>query len=403
MPKSPPSPALYLDYNATAPLLPTVREVLCRSLDEVLGNASSAHRWGQAARQALEQARRSVARSIGCHASEVIFTSGGSEANATVLHSLIARYRQGKPAALILSAVEHPSLSVAQKWLAKEGIPWHVLPVDTEGQVLLEALETLLRREASAPAAARIGLVSVMAANNETGVLQPLHEISALVRRYAPEALIHSDAAQYPGRLPLAVGSWDLDCLTLTTHKCGGPKGIGALVLRRNLPTGNLFPLIRGGSQEQGLRAGTEAVFLAMGFAAALEWADSVMPAEAERLEGLTRRLLHQLEAPELFVNVSTAPRLPNTLSFGFEGVEATALLIAADLVGVAFSAGSACASGALTPSPVLQAMGLPPARLRSSVRASIGHATTPEAIDEAAARILKARPGHRSLHPASP
>ena len=208
MPKSPPSSALYLDYNATAPLLPTVREILCRSLDEVLGNASSAHRWGQAARQALEQARRSVARSIGCHASEVIFTSGGSEANATVLHSLIARYRQGKPAALILSAVEHPSLSVAQKWLTKEGIPWHVLPVDAEGQVRLEVLETLLRRAASAPAVARIGLVSVMAANNETGVLQPLHEISALVRRYAPEALIHSDAAQYPGRLPLAVGSW---------------------------------------------------------------------------------------------------------------------------------------------------------------------------------------------------
>ena len=163
------------------------------------------------------------------------------------------------------------------------------------------------------------------------------------------------------------------------------------------------MPLIRGGSQEQGLRAGTEAVFLAMGFAAALEWVDSVMPAEAERLEGLTRRLLHQLEAPGLFANVLTAPRLPNTLSFGFEGVEATALLIAADLAGVALSAGSACASGALTPSPVLQAMGLSPAKLRSSVRASIGHATTHEAIDEAAACILKARPVHRSLRSASP
>jgi cysteine desulfurase len=367
----PPSEPIYLDHNATAPLLPQVLERMTAAARNLPGNASSPHRFGQAARAALEQDRETVAAALGFSRRDTTFNSGGSEGNNTALHWLA---ETGAPAHLITSPIEHPSVLRTAEWLSRNGVAVSYLPVDSDGRVDPAALEGLLRPETK--------LLSVMAANNETGVIQPLAALGAVLREkgVAEQVLFHSDAVQAFGRVPLSLREWGVQACTVTAHKLGGPKGIGAFVcVEKRAPP----PLIRGGAQERGRRAGTESVFLAEGFAAAIDYVSRHQSEVAARWTTLAERLVELLGGEGgLFVNGGSAERLPNTLNLGFEGVDATSLLTALDLEGVAVSSGSACSSGAVEPSHVLQAMGLPMSRIRSSVRISMGHGTTEADID---------------------
>lgn len=374
----PGSPPVYLDYNATAPILPAAKERMIVALEALPGNASSPHRFGQAARAALEADRARLAALLGFGRREVCFTSGGSEGN-----NLLLRWPgwSGEPAHVITSPIEHPSVLRACEWLASRGVAVSYLPVNGQGVVEVEALPELLRPETR--------LVSLMAANNETGVVQPLERLAALVREHRPDGsvMVHSDAVQAFGRIPLSLAEWGLDAVTLASHKIGGPKGIGAVALREGWA---VSPLILGGKQERGLRAGTESVFLAEGFLAAAEWVWERFEQEAARLTGLRDRLArHLADCEGFFLNGAGAPRLPNTLNLGFEGISAESLVVTLDLAGVAISTGSACQSGAVEPSHVLRAMGLPEPRVRGAVRVSLGHDTTEAAVDRCAETML--------------
>ena len=375
----PGSPPVYLDYNATAPILPAAKERMTAALEALPGNASSPHRFGQAARAALEADRARLASLLGFGRREVTFTSGGSEGNNLLL---CWPGWSGEPAHVITSPIEHPSVLRACEWLVSRGVAVSYLPVSAQGVAEVEALPELLRPETR--------LVSLMAANNETGVVQPLERLAALVKELRPDGsvMVHSDAVQAFGRVPLSLTEWGLDAVTLASHKIGGPKGIGAVALREGRV---VSPLILGGKQERGLRAGTESVFLAEGFLAAAEWVWERFEQEAARLTDLRERLARHLAGCEgFFLNGAGAPRLPNTLNLGFEGISAESLVVALDLAGVAISTGSACQSGAVEPSHVLRAMGLPEPRVRGAVRVSLGHDTTEAAVDRCAETMLR-------------
>jgi len=366
-------PPIYLDYNATAPVLPEVAERMQAALTGLPGNPSSPHRFGQRAKDVLEAARGRVGAALGFSRREVYFTSGGSEGNNLLLRGLARE----AGAHVITSPIEHPSVLRTCAWLEGQGIAVSYLPVDGRGVVEVEAVAGLLRPETR--------LVSMMAANNETGVIQPLQRLAALVREHAAgrPVAVHSDAVQAFGRIPLALGEWGVDAATVTAHKLGGPKGIGAVALREGLA---VPALIHGGSQERGLRAGTESVFLAEGFAAAVEWVWERLEAQAAQWTALRDRLIAHLEGENgFFLNGAGAERLPNTANLGFAGVSAQSLLVALDLAGVAISTGSACQSGSIEPSHVLQAMGLPEERIGASVRVSLGHGTVEADIDRCA------------------
>ncbi len=408
MPSGPSAP-IYLDYNATAPLLPAALEAMQRALAERPGNPSSPHRFGQAARDALETARSALAARLGFSRREWLFTSGGTESNNAALRwladlpeltaargerspELSAARDQSSPVHLITTPIEHPSLLRCAEWLAARGVAVSMLPVAADGVVQAESLAALLRPETR--------LVSVMAANNETGVVQPLERIGALVRDAraggrAPRVLLHTDAVQAFGRVPLALKEWGFDAATVAAHKLGGPLGIGALAVRENagLPGFVGFPgFLLGGKQERGRRAGTESVALAAGFAAAAEWVCLRLPEQAARLAALRDRLERSLsDVPGFFVSGAGAPRVPNTSNLGFAGVAAESLVVALDLEGIAVSTGSACSSGALEPSHVLTAMGLPEERVRGALRISLGWGTT-EAEVERCAEVLRAQ-----------
>ncbi|HEX4504852.1 MAG TPA: cysteine desulfurase family protein [Alphaproteobacteria bacterium] len=345
-------PSVYLDYNATQPVKTAVRDAM---IDILAGptNASSVHRLGQTARSRVETARASVARLIGADAGEILFTSGATEANATVLAGTGLRH-------VLVSAVEHPSVRAFQGAA--------VVPVDGNGVIDLAALDRMLA-EIGEPA-----LVSVMLANNETGVIQPVAEAARIV--HAHDGLLHSDAAQAPGRITVDVGALGVDLMTLSAHKMAGPQGAGALYIRDGL---TLAPLLRGGGQEKRRRGGTENVAAIVGFGVAADLATDGPNLEALR-DDMEARLI-QL-APEITVHGGLAPRLGNTSCFGSPGLVAETALIALDLAGIAVSSGAACSSGAVEPSPVLLAMGVPQARAREAIRVSLGWATTPEEVD---------------------
>lgn len=360
---------VYLDYNATAPLLPEAAERMRAALGGEHGNPSSPHAFGQAARDRLETLRAGLARHLGCSRRELLFTSGGSEANNWLL-----RWPAwlDEPAHVITSPIEHPSVLESARWLEGRGVAVSWLPVDADGVVQVDAVADLLRPETR--------VVSVMAANNETGVIQPIERLVQTVRAAQGErpVLVHSDAVQAFGRIPFDPRVLGLDAVTVAAHKLAGPKGIGAAMLREGL---NLPGFVLGGRQERGRRAGTESVLLAEGFAAA---ADHVFAAAglAGRLAALRDRLEAALaDEPGVFVNGAGAPRLPNTSNIGFEGVSAESLLVALDLQGVAVSTGSACSSGAVEPSHVLRAMGVPEGRLRSALRISLGWGTSEDDV----------------------
>lgn len=342
----------YLDYNATQPLRPAVRDAMIDSLTAPT-NASSIHGFGQRARGRVEQARASVAALICARPAEILFTSGATEANATALNGTGLSH-------IVVSAVEHPSVRAAADAV--------VLPVDGNGLVDLDSLDRIL---------AGIGepaLVSIMLANNETGVIQPVAEAARIV--HAHGGLLHSDAAQAPGRIAVDVAALGVDLLTLSAHKMGGPQGAGALYIRDGL---NLTPLLRGGGQEKRRRGGTENVAAIAGFGIAAELATDT-PDLTRLRDAMEARLAGT--ASDITIHGALAPRIGNTSCFGVPGLLAETALIALDLAGVAVSSGAACSSGAVEPSPVLLAMGVPEATAREAIRVSLGWATTPDEID---------------------
>ena len=354
----------YFDWNATAPLRPQAREALLEAL-AVPGNPSSVHGEGRAARSLIERAREQVAVLVGAQPANVIFTSGGTEANMLALTPAIETAGEKRPRDLLISAIEHASVRAGGRFLreAIEDVP--VLP---DGRIDLAALAQAVGHN-SRP------LVSLMLANNETGVIQPVAEAAAIV--HAGGGLLHVDAIQAAGRIWCDIQEMGADLVTLSAHKIGGPKGVGALVRRSDdlhLPE----PLIRGGGQERGLRAGTENVAGIAAFGAAAAVAHAACAAEAAHMRALRDRLEAGLKAitPSAVIFGQAADRLPNTTLFAVEGMKAETAVIALDLEGIAVSSGAACSSGKVQPSHVLAAMGISPPLVRGAVRVSIGWTT---------------------------
>lgn len=364
---------IYLDYNATAPLRPEVRDWLKEALETGLfGNPSSIHWAGRRARKYLEDARGRVARLTGRKPSEIVFTSGGTEADNLALRGRLLAPGPTPPR-LLISAAEHPAVLEPARRLAAEGVEVELLPVDAHGRLDLEAFERALVRPAR--------LVSVMAVNNETGVVSPLAEVVRLA--HARGAEVHVDAVQAAGKLPLPL---EAELLSLSGHKLGAPPGVGVLITREAAaPRAELL----GGPQERGRRAGTESFVLATAMAIALERAEASRAAEHDRLLALRGRLEAGLRSlPGVRIAGEDAPRAPGTTTALFHGVEGDALLQALDLAGVAASSGSACSSGSVEPSHVLLAMGLSPEEAKSAVRFSTGFGTTEAEIDETLALL---------------
>ncbi len=358
----------YLDWNATAPLRPEVRAAMVGVLDTA-GNPSSVHAEGRDARRIMDEARRRVAALMGAEPANVVFTSGGTEANATALSPTL-RAADGRPVdVLLVSAIEHPSVLAGGRFAADAVAQ---VPVSPEGVLDLAALEQQL---AAFGREGRRTLVSLMHANNETGVVQPVAAAAALV--HAAGGLLHVDAVQGAGRIPCDISALGADLLTVSGHKLGGPKGVGALVRRSD---GVAWPesLIKGGGQERGARAGTENVAAVAGFGAAAAAAARGLAAEGRRLAALRDRLEAALTAefPQTVVFGAQAERLPNTSLFALPGVKAETAVIGLDLAGIAVSSGAACSSGKVAAYHVLAAMGVPATLARGAVRVSLGCAT---------------------------
>jgi cysteine desulfurase len=365
---------IYLDHAATTGMRPEVREAMAPYLDARFGNPSSAHRWGREARGALERAREQVAASLGANRREVVFTSGGTEAdNIAVLGRWRSVCRAGA-SAVVCSAIEHKAVAAAVRQAGAEGAEVIVLGVDGAGVVDLGALDEALAAEPC--------VVSVMWGNNEVGVVQPVAEIVRRCR--SAGVLYHTDAVQAFGKVRVRVDEVACDMLAISGHKIGGPKGIGALYLRDGV---GVFPLTHGGGQERELRPGTENVAAAVGLAKAAALAAAEQEQEAARLSALRARLeAGLLEAvPGLTVNAARAARLPHVLSVTVPDMDQEALIFGLDLEGLAVSGASACSSGSVQPSHVLQAMGaMPPGS--ASARLSLGHTTTADEIERAIA-----------------
>lgn len=360
-------PRVYLDWNATTPLRDEAREAMLAAMDAV-GNPSSVHTEGRRARRLVEDARTTVAAAVGAEARQVVFTSGGTEANVMALVPGTARKGGAPVERLIVSAVEHPSVMAAGRFWADAVT---VLEVDRNGVVDMGQLRALLADGTPA-------LVSVMLANNETGALQPAAEIADVVRESG--GILHVDAVQALGKIAININELQADLLSISAHKIGGPKGVGALVIGDNL-TGP-EPLLRGGGQELSRRAGTENVIGISGFGAAAKAAMAGLP-EMAKIDELRRILEAGLRQHNgITVFAQDAPRLPNTILFGAPGLRAETAVIGFDLEGIAVSSGSACSSGKVQPSHVIAAMGFGPELTRSAVRLSLGWSTTQMDVD---------------------
>jgi cysteine desulfurase len=366
---------IYLDWNATAPLRPEARAAMLAALDAV-GNPSSVHAEGRTARRLIDDARRHVATLVGAEPGNVVFTSGGTEANMLALSPALGTSGSAVRDVLLVSAIEHPSVLAGGRF-APDAVAQ--VPVAPDGRVDLPALEgrlAALKREGRTRP-----LFSLMHANNETGVVQPVAAAAEIVHRAG--GMLHVDAVQTAGRNPCDINSLGADLLTLSGHKLGGPKGVGALV-RRDEGLHLADPLIKGGGQERGLRAGTENVAAIAGFGAAAAVAGRDRDGERRRLAGLRDRLEAGLKAdfPGTIVFGEAAERLPNTTLFALPGAKAETAVIGLDLGGVAVSSGAACSSGKVAASHVLAAMGVPAALARGAVRVSLGHATEESDVD---------------------
>jgi cysteine desulfurase len=371
---------IYLDYHATTPVDPRVLEAMLPYFSDRFGNpASRQHAYGWEALDAVDEARDKVARLISASAGEIVFTSGATESNNLAIKGCVRALRQ-RGDHLVTVATEHKSVLDSFRRLEQEGWKVTVLPVSPDGLVDLDALRACLSD--------RTVLVSVMAANNEIGVLQPLAEIAAIVKPSG--ALLHTDAAQAAGKVPLDVRALGVDLLSLTAHKCYGPKGAGALYVRRQRPKLQLECLIDGGGHENGLRSGTLNVPGIVGLGAACEVCLAELPAEGTRLASLRDRLLAELreKLDGVRVNGCLSPRLPGNLHVSFEAIDGEDLLMA--LGDVAVSTGSACSSGSQKPSHVLAAIGAVGDRSGASIRFGLGRMTTEAEIDFATERVSR-------------
>ncbi len=366
---------IYLDHNATTPLLPEVVDAMLPYLREHFGNPSSRHLYGKRAHDAIERARSDVAALINSHADEIIFTSGGTEANNLAIRGTTARTTRRR---VVTSIVEHPATARPVSWLERQG--WEIvrIGVDAGGRSRVPELDAAIT---SATA-----LVTIMHSNNETGVFQPIQEAVRFARRAG--ACVHTDAAQSVGKVPIDVRAMDLDLLSIAGHKLYGPKGVGALFVRRGT---DLEPLALGAGHERGLRPGTENVASIVGLGAACALAQCDLDAQGPRVSTLRDRLWERLAQaiPQLALNGHVENRLPNTLNVRFPQVSGEALLAATPQI--AASTGSACHDGDESASAVLLAMGIPARAALGSVRLTLGRNTTESAVDRAATALARA------------
>ncbi len=369
-----PNRFIYLDHNATTPLHPEVKNTITEMFD-IYGNPSSLHTVGRIARQKIEQAREIVANFIGAAPDEIIFVGSGSEANNSVLNSLscpsqVCRLERNLRDEIITTSIEHPCVLETSKCLRERGITVNYIPVDTTGKVKLDVLKELLTEKTA--------LVSVMYANNEIGTIQDIKAIAKIA--HAQGAFFHTDAVQAVGKIPVNVQDLDVDFLAFSAHKIYGPKGVGALYVKRGTP---FCPLIRGGHQERGRRAGTENTIGIVAFAKAIEMSKMEMSDEAERLRRFKKMLIDGIKykIPDVQFNGHPTDTLPGTLNISFAGAEGESILLYLDLEGIGVSTGSACASGSLEPSHVILATGVGAELAHGSIRISMGRENTADDI----------------------
>ncbi len=362
---------IYLDHAATSPVSETVLEAMLPFFSLNAGNASAIHGTGREARKAVEKARNQVAEAVGADPREIIFTGGGSESdNLAVKGTAFAMEQKGRH--LITTAIEHPAVLNACRWLEKHGFEVTYVMPDRKGRIDPEAIRKEIREDTV--------LISVMAANNEIGTLEPVAEIGKIARGNG--ILFHIDAVQAVGAIPVDVNRWNADLLSLSAHKFRGPKGTGALYIRKGT---RIDPLISGGEQERGLRAGTENVPGIVGMGQAIEETTEKLGQNAARNAMLRNRLAEGIlsSVPDAFLNGAREERLPNNCSIRFKGIDGEALLLRLDLAGIAASAGSACTAGSQEISHVLKAIGLSDEEAKSSLRLTTGEDNTEEEIDE--------------------
>ena len=370
---------IYLDHNATTPPATEVVDRMAAALREQFGNPSSVHHYGQVAKAALDDARSAVAALIGGDPSEVVFTSGGTESDNFAIRGVAEALEPTGRRHLVASAIEHEAVLNTFKALARRGWRTTLLPVDQSGILSTDVLERAVTDDTA--------LVSIMHANNEIGTIQPVAELARIAK--ARGAVFHTDAVQTAGKIPVDVKALGVDLLSLSAHKFYGPKGAGALWIRRGV---RLHAPMTGGKQERSRRAGTENVAGIIGLGVAAQLARGKMAAEGDRLSALRDRLEEGILAAVsgTAINGARSPRVPNTTNISFDRIEAESLLIALDLAGVAVSTGSACSSGTLEPSHVLKAMGFPPHRTQNSIRFSLGAANTEADVQ----RVIDVLPG---------
>jgi cysteine desulfurase len=366
---------VYFDYNATTPLAPEAAEAVVWATRELFGNASSVHHFGQQAKAALDESRTAISALINADPSEIVFTSGGTEADNFAIRGAAEAVEPTGRRHLVASAIEHEAVLNTLKALARRGWRTTLVPVDQSGIVSPDRVREAVTEETA--------LVSVMHANNEIGTVQPIAEIAAIAHERG--AVMHTDAVQSVGKIPVDVRALGIDLLALSAHKFNGPKGAGVLWVKRGI---RMQPLLTGGKHERNRRAGTENVAAIAGLGVAARLALSKMGAEATRVGGLRDRLEAGIlrEVPGAILNGAREGRVPNTTNVSFDRVEAESLLIALDLQGVAVSTGSACSSGTLEPSHVLRAMGLPAHRAQNSLRFSLGLFSTDAEVDHVVA-----------------
>jgi cysteine desulfurase len=365
---------IYLDHNATTPLDPGALEAMVAILRDGFGNPSSLHWFGQRARAAVEEARAEVASLVGAAPAEIVFTGSGTEADNLALRGVAGKAREPRRK-IVCTAIEHHAVLRTLTALGEEGWPVETVRVTASGLVDLDDLATRVDD--------RTALLSIILANNETGVLQPVAEAARLAHERG--ALVHCDAVQAAGKVAVDVAVLDVDLLSVSAHKFHGPKGVGALYVRRGTP---MEPILRGGAQERNRRAGTENVAGIAGMGRAAAGARASLEIESHRLTALRDRLEAMLLRIAGTRRNGDGPRVPNTTNLSFEGADAEGLVMALDLLGIAVSTGAACAAGGTQPSHVLAAMGLPPERVQASLRFSLGRATTAADVDRTAAAV---------------
>jgi cysteine desulfurase len=370
---------IYFDYNATTPLAPEVIDVVVEATRQQFGNASSVHHFGQRAKAVLDDARSAAAALIEGDPSEIVFTSGGTESDNLAIRGAAEALEPTGRRHLVASAIEHEAVLNTLKALTRRGWRTTIVPVGESGVLDPYRLKEAVTTETA--------LVSVMHANNEIGTIQPIAELAAIAHEHG--ALMHTDAVQSAGKIPVKVRALGVDLLSLSAHKFNGPKGAGVLWIKRGT---RLLPVMTGGKHERSRRAGTENVPAIAGLGAAAQLALGKLDAEGARVGALRDRLEAGIlqSVPGAAVNGAPASRVPNTTNISFDRVEAESLLIALDLEGVAVSTGSACSSGTLEPSHVLRAMGFPPHRTQNSLRFSLGLFSTAEEVD----RVIAVLPG---------